>query len=168
MIMKKGLILAFTGDGKGKTTAALGTALRMFSHGKRVGVVHFFKPRTPYSVRLTGFSAWSFGGGFTWKVSREENQKAVDEAWKKCCELLKNSKYHLVILDEIHIALKYKFLNVAEVLKVLRRRPALQHVILTGRSAPKAIVKAADLVTEMKCVKHPFKCGVLAQAGIEF
>jgi cob(I)alamin adenosyltransferase len=166
--MKKRLMLAFTGDGKGKTTAALGMALRMLSHGKRVGVVHFFKFCSPYPVRLAGLRAWSFGGGFTWKASREENQKAVNVAWKKCRELLKDSKYHLVILDEIHIALKYKFLNVAEVLKVLRRRPALQHVILTGRGAPKSILKAADLVTEMKCVKHPFKCGVLAQPGIEF
>jgi cob(I)alamin adenosyltransferase len=165
---ERGLIIIFTGDGKGKTTAAMGTALRMISHGKRVAMVQFFKRHTPYAVRLPRLKVWSFGGGFTWKVARQENAKAVHKAWRKCRELLKSRKYSLVILDEIHIALKYKFLKTAEVIRILNKRPALQHVILTGRGAPRALIKAADLVTEMKCVKHPFKRGVLAQPGIEF
>ncbi len=177
--MKKGLILVFTGDGKGKTTAAMGMALRMISHGKRVGMVLFFKRGAGNGERGTGetkamkkfgslFRVWNFGGGFTWETAREENAKAVRKAWKKCCELLKDPKYNLIILDEIHIALKYKFLKASDVIKALRKRPVLQHVILTGRGAPRALIQAADLVTEMKCVKHPFKCGVLAQPGIEF
>ena len=164
----RGLTLVFTGGGKGKTTAALGSALRMIGHGKRVAMVQFFKKKTRDSGLGTRFKTWSFGGGFTWQAAKEENAKAVQKAWKKCCELLKNPKYTLVILDEIHIALKYKFLKVSDVIRTLKRRPAAQHVILTGRGAPPAIIHFADLVTEMKCVKHPFKCGILAQSGIEF
>ena len=180
---KNGLILVFTGDGKGKTTASMGTALRMVSHGKRVGMVQFFKRTTGHGTRATkakgqawvvdrgswpGFQVWSFGGGFTWKTAREETLKAIQRGWKKCCELLKDPKYNLVILDEIHIVLKHKFLKTAEVIKALKRRPAAQHVILTGRSAPQAIIRQANLVTEMKCVKHPFDRGIPAQLGIEF
>jgi cob(I)alamin adenosyltransferase len=175
----RGLILVFTGDGKGKTTAAMGTALRMVGHGKRIGMVQFLKQGAGNGERGTGeikavkkfgsqFNVWSFGGGFTWSTSREENAKAVQKAWKKCCALLEDSKYSLVVLDEIHIALKYKFLKVAEVIKALKKRPAAQHVILTGRGASRELIKVADLVTEMKCVKHPFKRGILAQPGIEF
>jgi cob(I)alamin adenosyltransferase len=176
----RGLIQVYTGDGKGKTTAAFGVALRTLGHGGRVGVVQFFK----YPVRsraldkegafrvlkkIAGrFRIWSFGGGFTWRVARQENAKAVQKAWKKCCELLKDPKYDLVIFDEIHIALRYKFLKVPEVVKALKRKRPGQHVILTGRGAPQTILRLADLVTEMKCVKHPYKRGVLAQPGIEF
>lgn len=178
--MKKGLIQVYTGDGKGKTTAAFGVALRVLGHGGRVGVVQFFK----YPVKSKAsdregafrilekfrsrFRVWSFGGGFTWRVAREENIKAARKAWKKSCELLKDSKYELIILDEIHIALKYKFLKVTEVIQALEKRPVSQHVILTGRGAPRMLIKASDLVTEMRCEKHPFKKGVLAKPGIEF
>jgi len=196
-VKTKGLIQVYTGDGKGKTTAALGVALRILGHGGRVGVVQFFKSATVNDQRSTKnkslrvarcalnrhhdaalvaiekyfgsrLKTWSFGGGFTWSVAREENTKAVQNAWKKCCELLKDPKYNLVILDEIHIALHYKFLKVSDVVKVLKSRRPGQHVILTGRNAPQTIIRLADLVTEMKCVKHPFTCGVLAQPGIEF
>jgi len=169
---KKGWVIVFTGDGKGKTTAAFGTALRMIGRDGRVAIVQFFKPGAGEKKVLKKFGSLfrilSFGGGFTWETTRAENRKAVQRAWKKCGELLKNPKYRLVILDEIHIALKYKFLKSAEVIKALKKRPATQHVILTGRDAPQAIIRQADLVTEMRCVKHPFKRGVLAQSGIDF
>jgi len=180
MKQAKGLIQVYTGDGKGKTTAAFGVALRALGHGGRVGIVQFFKYPVKSKARdregafrafrkfSDRFRVWSFGGGFTWRVAREENAKAVQKAWKKCCELLRDRKYNLVIFDEIHIALKYKFLTTSEVIKVLKKRPDGQHVILTGRGAPRALLHAADLVTEMKCVKHPFPCGIRAQAGIEF
>ncbi len=176
----RGLIQVYTGDGKGKTTAAFGVALRVLGHGGRVGVVQFFK----YPVKSKAkdkegafralekfkgrFRVWSFGGGFTWRVARKENAEAVQKAWKKCCELLKDPKYDLVILDEIHIALRYRFLKASDVVKALKRKRSGQHVILTGRGAPQAIVRLAGLVTEMKCIKHPFDHGILAQPGIEF
>lgn len=194
--MARGLILVFTGDGKGKTTAALGTALRMIGHGKKVAMVQFFKsakhkaqgarisslcfdPCALSRTDRTGevkifkklsseFKVWSFGGGCTWEVARKVNQRAVDRAWKKCRQLLRDPKYSLVILDEINIALKYKFLKLSTVFMALKKRPAAQHVILTGRGASGSILKMADLVTEMKCVKHPFSHGVSAQSGIEF
>jgi cob(I)alamin adenosyltransferase len=167
-IKKKGLVLAFTGDGKGKTTAAMGTALRMISHGKKVGMVQFFKSKTPHIVPCTKFKVWSFSGGFTWQVPRGENVKAVQRAWRKCAGLLRSPAYDLVIFDEIHVAFHHKFLRVSDVVKALKRRRPGLHVILTGRNAPQAILRCADLVTEMKCVKHPFDCGIPAQAGIEF
>lgn len=167
-IKKNGLIQVYTGDGKGKTTAAMGCALRMISHGKRVGMVQFFKLRTPNFVLCTKFKVWNFGGGFTWRVARKENAQAVQNAWEKCVELLRDPKYPMVIFDEINIALKYKFLRAADVIRALKKKPAAKHVILTGRGAPKALLNAADLVTEMKCVKHPFSRGILAQPGIEF
>ncbi|MFH1800474.1 MAG: cob(I)yrinic acid a,c-diamide adenosyltransferase [Candidatus Omnitrophota bacterium] len=176
----QGLVQVYTGNGKGKTTAALGMALRILGHGGRVGVVQFFKyPVQSKALDKEGafralkkfagrFRVWSFGGGFTWRVAREENTKAVQKAWKKCCELLKDPKYDLVIFDEIHIALRYKFLKAFDVVKALRRKRSGQHVILTGRGAPQAIIHLADLVTEMRCVKHPFDRGTPAQQGIEF
>jgi cob(I)alamin adenosyltransferase len=164
----KGLVIVFTGDGKGKTTAALGTALRMVGHRKKVAMVQFFKCRTQHAVCLPGLKVWSFGGGFTWKVSRELNQKAIDRAWEKCRQLLRAPKYSLLIFDEINIALKHKFLKTPEIIKALKKKIAAQHVILTGRGAPRELIKAADLVTEMKCVKHPLHKGIPAQPGIEF
>jgi cob(I)alamin adenosyltransferase len=176
----RGLIQVYTGDGKGKTTAAFGVALRILGHGGRVGVVQFFKyPVKSKAIDKEGafrtlkklqsrFRVWSFGGGFTWRVEREKNVRAVQKAWKKCCELLKDPKYDLIIFDEIHIALRYKFLKVFDIVTALKHKRSGQHVILTGRGAPEALVRIADLVTEMKCVKHPFRKGVLAQSGIEF
>ncbi|MFA5168562.1 MAG: cob(I)yrinic acid a,c-diamide adenosyltransferase [Candidatus Omnitrophota bacterium] len=176
----QGLIQVYTGDGKGKTTAAFGVALRTLGHGGRVGVVQFFKyPIKSKALNKEGafralekfsnrFHVWSFGGGFTWQVIRKENAKAVQKAWKQCRVLLKNSKYDLVIFDEIHIALLHKFLKVSDVVKALKYKRSGQHVILTGRGAPPAIIRLADLVTEMKCVKHPLGRGILAQPGVEF
>ena len=140
----------------------------MISHGKRVGMVQFFKPSSRSAALSPQLKVWSFGGGFTWKMPRTENARMAQKAWKKCCELLKDPRYALLIFDEIHIALKYKFLKVPEVIQALKKRPSAQHVILTGRNAPRAIIRLADLVTEMKCVKHPFHKGVSAQPGIEF
>jgi len=179
-VKKQGLIQVYTGDGKGKTTAALGVALRTLGHGGRVGVVQFFKyPAKSKALDKEGafrvleksagrFRVWSFGGGFTWRVAREANAKAVEKAWKKCRQLLKDPKYDLVIFDEIHIALRYKFLKPSDVITALKSKKFGQHVILTGRGAPHAIIRMADLVTEMKCVKHPFQRGISAQPGIEF
>lgn len=175
--------MVFTGDGKGKTTAAMGCALRMLGHGKRVGMVKFFKNFVAHAARATdhekaawtvrrgswpGFRVWSYGQGFTWENSGAQNRKIAREAWKKCRELLRDPEYSMVIFDEINIALRMKFLKTAEVCKTLKGKPSLKHVILTGRGAPRELIRIADLVTEMKCVKHPFRYKVPAQAGIEF
>ncbi|MBU9888646.1 MAG: cob(I)yrinic acid a,c-diamide adenosyltransferase [Candidatus Omnitrophica bacterium] len=193
----KGLVLIFTGDGKGKTTAAFGVALRALGHGGRVGVVQFLKGTThnaqcatkrqawsvdPYALHQgsksgeleslkkfgSKFKVWTFGGGFTWSVAREVNARAVTAAWQQCKTLLRDPRYTLVIFDEIHVALKYNFLETSQVVKALKKRPPSKHVILTGRGAPAQLIQGADLVTEMKCVRHPFKKGVRAQRGIEF
>lgn len=165
----RGLIIIFTGDGKGKTTAAMGTALRMVGRGKKAAMVQFFKTRdSGIKAGDSRFKTWNFGGGCTWEVSRSENSRSVAKAWQKCQELLRSSKYSLVIFDEINIALKYKFLSLAKVIKALKNRHASQHVILTGRGAPSGLIKSADLVTEMCCVKHPFGCGILAKPGLDF
>lgn len=179
MKQARGLIQVYTGDGKGKTTAAFGVALRTLGHGGRVGVVQFFKyPAKSKALNEGAFRAfekfgsrfriWSFGGGFTWRVAREENAEAVQKAWQKCCKILQDPKYTLVILDEVNIALKYEFLKSTEVIKALKKRPVAQQVILTGRGAPQPLIRLADLVSEMRCVKHPFTRGILAQPGIEF
>ena len=171
--MSKGLILVLTGDGKGKTTAAFGTALRTIGCGGRVAIVQFFKSQKtaewkPLLRLAPSCRLFRCGGGFTWDTSREVNQKVADKAWKKCRALLRDPKFALVIFDEIHIALRYKFLKASEVVKALRGKVSSQHVILTGRGAPKSILKLADLVTEMKCIKHPFSKGTPAQSGIDF
>jgi len=164
----RGLVLVFTGEGKGKTTAALGLAVRMIKHGKRVAMVQFFKPNGRHIFPKANFKVWSFGGGFTWNTSRAVNQKSVDQAWRKCLELLKDSKYQLIILDEIHIAIRHKFLRGANVIKALRERASATHVVLTGRGAPATLIRYADLATEMKCLKHPFSKGFPAWRGLDF
>ena len=171
--MGKGLILVFTGDGKGKTTAAFGTALRTIGLGKKVAIVQFFKSWKvsewePLERLSPACRLFHCGGGFTWETARKVNQAAADRAWKTCRALLRNKKYSLVIFDEILIALRYKFIKTPDLLKALRGKVPNQHVILTGRGAPKSIVQLADLVTEMKCVKHPFQKGIPAQAGLDF
>ncbi len=165
---QKGLLVVFTGDGKGKTTAAVGSALRMIKHGKRVAMVQFFKPSGRHVLPHDKFKVWSCGGGFTWDTSREANQAAVDKAWKKCRALLREPKYSMIIFDEIHVALKYKFLKTADLIRNLEERVPGQHVILTGRDAPQALIRCADLVTEMNCLKHPFSRGIPAQPGLDF
>ena len=173
VISKIGLILVFTGDGKGKTTAAFGTALRTIGCGGRVAIVQFFKSQKtsewgPLLRLAPSCRLFRCGGGFTWDTSREVNQKVSEKAWKNSRALLRAPEFSLVIFDEIHIALRYKFLKVSDVVKDLRGRVPSQNVILTGRVAPRSILKLANLVTEMKCVKHPFSKGVPARSGIDF
>jgi cob(I)alamin adenosyltransferase len=173
--VEKGLLIVHTGTGKGKSTAAFGLALRMFGRGKRVGVVQFIKGAWHSAERdaLLTFGdqvAWhSMGEGFTWETQDLERDIAAAEgAWAKALELMADPTIALVILDEINIALRYDYLDLATVVAALKaRRPDL-HVVVTGRNAKPALVEAADLVTEMTLVKHHFAAGVKAQAGIEF
>ena len=173
---EKGLILVFTGPGKGKTTAALGLVLRSLGHGHRVAVVQFIKggwePGEARALRAFGDQvAWhALGEGFTWETKdRERDQQLVGEAWEKALSYLRNPEIQLVVLDELNVALKLGYIDVNTVLAGLMERPELTHVAVTGRGAPKELVEKADLVTEMKLLHHPFReQGVKAQVGIEF
>ncbi|MEG3437652.1 cob(I)yrinic acid a,c-diamide adenosyltransferase [Pannus brasiliensis CCIBt3594] len=173
---EKGLIVVNTGDGKGKTTAALGIVLRSLGHGYKVAIVQFIKGAwEPAEQKI--FSAWgeqiefhAMGEGFTWETQdRERDIEKAREAWQKALNFIENPEYRTILLDEINIALKLNYLDPREVIAGLARKPADSHVILTGRGAPPEIIEVADLVTEMKLIKHPFReQGVKAQAGIEF
>jgi cob(I)alamin adenosyltransferase len=173
--VEKGLLIVHTGTGKGKSTAAFGLALRVLGRGGRVGVVQFIKGAWHTAERdaLARFESqlvWhTMGEGFTWKTQdRARDIAAAQRAWAKARELLDNPSFALVILDELNIALRYDYLDLADVVAVLTaRRPDL-HVVITGRNAKPELVAAADLVTEMMLVKHHFSAGVKAQPGIEF
>ena len=173
--VEKGLLIVHTGPGKGKSTAAFGLALRMLGRGHRVGVVQFIKGAWHTAERdaLARFGdqvSWhTMGEGFTWETQDlKRDVAAAERAWAKSLELMADSAFGLVILDELNIALRYEYLDLAAVVSALReRRPGL-HVVVTGRNAKPKLIEAADLVTEMTLVKHHFSAGVKAQAGIEF
>jgi cob(I)alamin adenosyltransferase len=173
---EKGLIIVHTGNGKGKTTAALGMVMRSLGHGYQVAIVQFIKGAWEPAEKAV-FSRWegqlefyAMGEGFTWETQdKERDIQKAQEAWQKGLEFIGNSEYKLVLLDEINVALKLGYLDVKEVLSGLEQKPEDSHVILTGRGAPSELIEKADLVTEMTLIKHPFKeQGVKAQPGIEF
>jgi cob(I)alamin adenosyltransferase len=172
----KGLIIINTGNGKGKTTAALGMVLRSLGHGYKVAIVQFIKGGWEPAEKNV-FSHWAqqlefhvMGEGFTWETQdRDRDLDKANTAWEKSLELIKNPEFKLVLLDEVNIALKRGYLKVEQVLAGLAQKPPDKHIILTGRGAPPALIERADLVTEMTLVKHPFRDqGVKAQPGIEF
>ncbi len=172
---KKGLILVNTGDGKGKSTAAFGTALRAIGRGYNVGMVQFIKGKWKTgeveAAKKFGdqFEIFTIGDGFTWDTQNfEQDVKTAHRAWEKCRELLQDDRHQVVIFDEINYVMKYNFLDPAEVVKEIRNKPPLKHVILTGGGAPPELIEIADLVTEMKCIKHPYQQGIKAQPGIEY
>ena len=174
--LEKGLVLVFTGDGKGKTTAALGLTLRTLGHGDQVAVVQFIKggwqPGEAKALELFGEALhWhALGEGFTWETQdRERDRQLVQQAWEQSLLYLADASRKLVVLDEVNVALKLGYLGIEQVLAGLDLRPELTHVALTGRGAPPQLLERADLVTEMKLVRHPFReQGVKAQRGIEF
>jgi cob(I)alamin adenosyltransferase len=173
--VEKGLLIVHTGSGKGKSTSAFGLALRMLGRGHRVGVVQFIKGAWHSAERdaLAAFGeqvSWhTMGEGFTWETQDlTRDIAAATRAWEKSLELMADPSFGLVILDELNIALRYDYLDLATVVAALRnRRPGL-HVVVTGRNAKPDLIEAADLVTEMTLVKHHFAAGVKAQPGIEF
>ncbi|MDP3919986.1 MAG: cob(I)yrinic acid a,c-diamide adenosyltransferase [Candidatus Omnitrophota bacterium] len=172
---KKGLILVNTGDGKGKSTAAFGTALRAIGRGYKVAMVQFIKGKWKTgeveAAKKFGdhFKIFSLGEGFTWETQNfERDVEIAKTTWDKCREFLHDSEHEVVIFDEINYVLKYNFLNKDEVVAELKKKPPMKHVILTGGGAPEELVEIADLVTEMKCIKHPYAQGIKAQPGIEY
>jgi cob(I)alamin adenosyltransferase len=173
--MKKNLLMIHTGKGKGKTTAALGLAFRALGHGFNVAVIQFIKGRwrcgeletaARFSDRID-FNV--MGRGFTWKSDDLEKDAALArEAWETAKVKIASGRYRLVILDEMTYLFKYGMLDEAEVVSFLAQRPDTVHVLITGRDAPEKLVAAADMVTEMKAVKHHYSAGISAQKGIEY
>jgi cob(I)alamin adenosyltransferase len=173
--IEKGLIIVHTGTGKGKSTAAFGLALRALGNGFKVGIVQFVKGKWQTGERtvLARFpdqvTIKAMGEGFTWDTQdRARDIAAARAAWEEAKLMIADPSYRMVILDELNIVLRYDYLPVAEVLTALAAKPADSHVVITGRNAKPELIEAADLVTEMTLVKHPFRSGVKAQAGIEF
>ncbi len=172
---EKGLLIVFTGAGKGKTTAALGMALRCIGHGMKVAVVQFIKGAidTAEERVLKSFGEQvvflRMGEGYTWETQdRERDTAFAQQAWDAAKAFLRDPAYAMVILDEFNIALHHDYVQLADVLPALRDRSPMQHVVITGRGAKKEGIEEADLVTEMGQVKHPFRKGIKAQQGVEF
>jgi cob(I)alamin adenosyltransferase len=173
---EKGLIIVNTGNGKGKTTAALGMVMRSLGHGYRVAIVQFIKGAWEPAEKAV-LEKWqeqlkfhAMGEGFTWETQdRERDIAKATAAWEQGLEYILNPEYRLVLLDEVNVALKLGYLDVDTVIQGLAQKPADSHVILTGRGAPPELIAIADLVTEMSLIKHPFReQGIKAQPGIEF
>ena len=172
---ERGLIIVHTGKGKGKTTAALGMVCRMIGHGKRVAVIQFIKGAMQTGEKVV-FDAFPdqvefrpMGEGFTWNTQDRSRDVAVAmDAWAAAKARIADPEIDMVVCDELNIALRYDYVPLAEVLETLRDKPEGKHVVITGRNAPEALIEAADLATEMELLKHPFRSGVKAQAGIEF
>ena len=174
--IEKGLIIVHTGTGKGKTTAALGMVMRSLGHGYQVAIIQFIKGAwEPAEKAVLGrFSGQlvfhAMGEGFTWDTQdRDRDIQKANEAWEKALEYIIGGEHRVVLLDEVNVALKLGYLTPEQILEGLAQKPEDTHVILTGRGAPDSLIENADLVTEMKMIKHPFKeQGVKAQPGIEF
>ena len=174
---EKGLIIVHTGKGKGKSSAAFGMIFRAIAHGMPCAVVQYIKggmecgERTLIQDRFADECPFfTMGEGFTWETQdKTRDTEMAQAAWEKSKELIRAPGMRMVLLDEINIALRYGYLDVAEVVDFLQNeKPEMTHVILTGRNAAPELIEAADLVTEMELVKHPFRSGIKAQAGVEF
>jgi cob(I)alamin adenosyltransferase len=172
---ERGLVIVHTGKGKGKTTAAIGMAMRCIGHGMKVGIVQFVKGVWDTGERrvLARFPdlcvVRAMGEGFTWDTQDlKRDLAAARRAFDAAKEMIADSSFQMVILDELNIVLRYGYLPLADVLETLRSKPHRLHVVVTGRNAKEELIEAADLVTEMTLVKHPFRGGVKAQAGVEF
>ena len=173
--IEKGLLIVHTGKGKGKSTAAMGLAVRSMGHGHKVGIVQFVKGvwKTGERTILDKFpelvTIRAMGEGFSWETQdRQRDIQAAKSAWQMAKDMINDPSYKMVILDELNIPLRYDNLDINDVIDFLKNKPEDLHVIVTGRNAKDEMLDAADLVTEMTMVKHPFRSGVKAQIGIEF
>ncbi len=173
--IEKGLLIVHTGKGKGKSTAAMGLAVRAIGNGMKVGIVQFVKGvwETGERVVLDKFPDLcvirAMGEGFTWETQdRERDIAAARQAWEMAKEMINDPSYKMVILDELNIVLRYDNLPLDEVIAVLQNKPEMLHIAVTGRNAKDELIEIADLVTEMTQIKHPFRSGVKAQIGLEF
>jgi cob(I)alamin adenosyltransferase len=173
---KKGLLIVNTGNGKGKTTAAFGLAMRARGRGMRVAMIQFIKPGTANfgeirAARELGIEVQGMGDGWTWRSKDlDESAELARAGWARAQEVIAAGEHDLVVLDEFTYPMHYGWLDTAEVLAwIAANKPSMLHLAITGRYAPDALIEAADLVTEMRLIKHPFKeQGIRAQPGIEF
>ncbi len=172
---RKGLVIVNTGNGKGKTTAALGLLMRCWGQDMRVVMLQFLKAKTGKwgeirAAQRMGVEITPLGKGFSWMSENIEQDRAVAQAcWQQCREKIESGLYDIVVMDEITYPLKYGWLGLEEVLTTLRQRDPKLHIVITGRDAPQELIDYADLVTEMREIKHPYKLqGIRAQKGIEF
>ena len=173
--IEKGLTIVHTGKGKGKSTAAFGMVFRALGNDMKVGIIQFVKGKWGTGERVIlekmgdQVSMASMGEGFTWETQdRQRDIDAARGAWEKAKQMIMDDEHDMVLCDELNIVLRYDYLDVAEVLEVLKSKPEMKHVIITGRNAKEELIELADLVTEMEMVKHPFRSGVKAQVGIEY
>jgi cob(I)alamin adenosyltransferase len=171
----RGLLIVHTGKGKGKSSAAWGMVIRCLGHGMPVGIVQFIKGAwsTGEAAFLQRFpelvTIKTMGEGFTWETQdRARDVAAAERAWEEARKMLADPTVRLIVLDELNVVLRYDYLPLESVIEAVAARPAGQHVVITGRNAPQALIDTADLVTEMTLVKHPFRAGIKAQPGIEF
>ncbi len=170
---ERGVIVVHTGNGKGKSSAAFGMVARALGHDLKVAVIQFSKAGNStgeelFFRKLPELAYHVMGEGFTWETQdRERDQRAATAAWEKACEYLADPAYDLILLDELNIVLKHQYLPIESVIETLQQRPAMQHVIITGRAARADLIDIADTVTDMREVKHAYKAGVRAQKGIE-
>lgn len=174
---EKGLVIVHTGKGKGKSSAAFGMIFRCIAHGMPCAVVQFIKggmstgERDLILSRFTDICQFhTMGEGFTWETQdKTRDTEMAQAAWEKAKELIRDDTNRMVLLDEVNIALRYDYLDIAEVVRFLsEEKPPMTHVVLTGRNAKDELIEIADLVTEMELVKHPFRSGIKAQIGVEF
>lgn len=171
---ERGIIIIHTGNGKGKSSSAFGMVARSLGHNMRVGVVQFIKGaietgeeaffrRFPEEVEFH-----VMGDGYTWDTQNlEQDIKTANKAWAQAVKMLNDDSFDLLIFDELNIALNQKYLSVEQIINDLQQRPHMQHVVITGRGAPQALIDAADTVTEMKDIKHAYRAGIMAQKGVE-
>lgn len=171
--LDKGVLVVLSGNGKGKSSSGFGMVARALGHGMRVGIVQFIKGRdtTGEEAFFRRFDTVDYqvcGDGFTWDTqNREQDMATARSGWAEALRMLSDNAFDLLLLDELNVVLKYGYLPQDEVLHALRQRPAMQHVIITGRGAPEELITMADTVTDMGNIKHAFKSGIRAQKGIE-
>ncbi len=170
---RRGLTILYTGNGKGKTTAAMGQVMRAVGQGLKVCVVQFIKGKwatgeSNTCAALAGVEFYVMGSGFTWREDPQETKRAAEAGWALAEEKILGGGFDLVVLDELTYLISYQLVDESRILDLIRKRPRHVHLVISGREASPALVEAADLVTEMLEVKHPYASGVKAQAGIEF
>jgi len=173
ILRQRGLTIIYTGNGKGKTTAAMGQVMRAVGHGLTACVIQFIKGKWVTGEAKTcqampGVEFHTMGTGFTWKESPEATRQAAEHGWALAVEKIMSGVHDLVVLDELTYLVTYQLVAESTVLELIRHRPSHVHLVISGRDASSALIEAADLVTEMREIKHPYHLGVTARAGIEF